>query len=68
MIGGLNIVSSRFALRCWVEFKVEAWPIPKRRRRWRVRRIERSEPGCYQAGNTLIMHPDLIEKLKEHTS
>lgn len=64
MIGGINIVASEFAMRRWVEFTVEAWPIRKRRRGYRVRRVEREEPGCYQSGGTLFMHPTLLAKLK----
>ena len=64
---GLIIVQRPYAERRWVEFKVEPWPIRKRRRNWRVRRYERREPGCYQVGNTLYMHPELFAKFKRAT-
>ncbi len=66
-LAGLSVVQNPYAVRRWVEFKVEPWPTRKRRRNWRVRRYERSEPGCYQVGSTLYMHPELFAKLKHVT-
>lgn len=61
---GLNIVSHPLALEVRTEFKVAQWGlVRKRRRNWRVLRIEISRPGCYQSGNTLYVHPDLVEQL-----
>ena len=64
---GVKIVPHALAREVRDEWKVEAHPTRKRRRNWRVvkRRIDR--PGAYQIGNTIYMHPDLVEKLKQAT-
>lgn len=64
MIGGMNIVPHPLAVTRRME--VQRHPIKKRRRNWSVVRVER--PGCYQIGNTFYMHPELVQKLKEHTN
>ena len=59
---GHPIVSSPLAVSPkWV---VEKMPIRKRRRNWRVAKIE--IPACYRMGNTLVMHPALIAQLRNH--
>lgn len=57
---GMNVVSQPLAVDRRME--VQRHPIKKRRRQWRVVRVER--PGCWQIGNTFYMHPELIEKLR----
>lgn len=61
---GLNIVSHPLAREVRTEFKVARWPSRKRRRNWYVLRIDIDRPGCFQSGDTLYMHPDLVEQLK----
>ena len=61
---GMNIVAHPLARDVRIEFKVMRWATRKKKRKnWRVMRIEINRPGCYQVGNTLYMHPDLIAKL-----
>jgi hypothetical protein len=61
---GLQIVPSTFAREIRTEFKVERWSARgKRRKAWRVTRVEINRPGCLQVGRTLYMHPELIAKL-----
>lgn len=68
MILGLNVVSHRLALTVRNEWAVVPHPTRKRRRGWHVvwRRVE--EPGAYRLGNTIYLHPDLVEKMKQGTS
>lgn len=61
---GMNIVPHSLAVDQRME--VQRHPIKKRRRNWRVVRVER--PGCWQIGNTFYMHPELVQKLKEHSA
>jgi hypothetical protein len=63
MFNGLRIIPHPLAREVRVEFRIERHPIAKRRRRWRVRRVEIIRPGCIQTGGILYMHPDLIAKL-----
>jgi hypothetical protein len=61
---GLKIVPHPLARDVRVEFKVTRWATrDKKRKNWRVMRIEINRPGCYQVGDRLYMHPDLIAKL-----
>lgn len=64
---GLMVVPHRLAREVRDEWRVEAHPIPKRRRRWRVVKHHIDRPGAYRAGNTLFVHPDLMEQLKAAT-
>jgi hypothetical protein len=59
---GMNVVVTPLAVDRRME--VQRHPIQKRRRGWRVVAVER--PGCWQAGRTFFMHPELAQKLKEH--
>ena len=61
---GMNIVSHEFARDVRTEFKVTSWATrDKKRKNWRVMKVQIDRPGCYQFGNTLYMHPELIAKL-----
>lgn len=61
---GLKIVPHKLARDVRTEFRVErCGPVWKRRKRYIVRRVEINRPGCYQMGDTLFMHPELIAKL-----
>ena len=60
---GLKIVPHTLAREVRDEWRVEKHPIPKRRRKWRVVKHHIDRPGCFQMGDTLYMHPDLIAKL-----
>lgn len=64
---GLKIVAHPLAREVRDEWRVEAHPIRKRRRNWRVVKHHIDRPGAYQIGNTIYMHPDLVAKLKEVT-
>ena len=62
---GLKIVPHLLARDRRTEFRVTRWAAgkTKRRKNWRVLRVEIDRPGCWQVGDTLYMHPDLIAKL-----
>ena len=60
---GLNVVPHPLAETVRVTFTVERIAL-RRRRRYFVKRTEVREPGCYQSGITLYMHPTLVAKLK----
>lgn len=62
---GLNIFSHPLARDIRTEWKVERNPIKKKRKGWRVVKQHIDRPGCYQIGNTLYMHPELFEKLRD---
>lgn len=61
---GLNIVSHPLATRNERVAHITRNPTAKRRRRWTLRYETRVIPSAFQAGNTVYMHPSLIEKLK----
>lgn len=65
---GLNIVPHTLAREVRDEWKVERHTIPKRRRQWHVVKHRIDRPGAYQIGNTIYMHPELVEKLRTLTS
>ena len=61
---GLKIVPHLMARDRRTEFKVVRWSERrKKRKNWRVIRVEIDRPGCWQVGDTLYMHPELIAKL-----
>lgn len=64
-IFGINVTTSDFCRRQVVEFKVEPWPIKKKRRGWRVVRHERTEDCAYMVSGALVMHPRLLEKMAQ---
>jgi len=65
VFAGMNIVQTPMAISVRVEFKVSRWsPRDKKRKNWRVRRIEHKTPCVYQAGGVFYMHPALFAKLK----
>lgn len=61
---GLKIIPHALAREVRDEFRVERHPTAKRRRRWRVVKHHIDRPGCYQVGNVLYMHPELLARLK----
>ena len=76
---GITIVPSPSCVRHVVEFKVVPWGTPplttskhhpgqtrKKRRRWRVLRVEREEPVAYMLGDqsTLIAHTDITDQIR----
>lgn len=63
---GMRVVSHPLAREVRDEWKVEPWPIKKHRRGWRVVKHHIDRPGCYQVGDTLYMHPELVTKLREN--
>lgn len=62
---GMTIVPHPLARDRRTEFRVTSWAAgkAKRRKNWRVLRVEIDRPGCWQVGDTFYMHPDLIAKL-----
>ena len=61
---GFTIIPHSLAIEYRVWHTVErVGPPKKRRKRWRVMRHESRKPGCFQMGNTLYMHPDLMDRL-----
>jgi hypothetical protein len=66
MLGGVRVVKSLLAETVTVRHKVVRHPILKRRRNWRVVRIEEHKPAAYMiGGHTLVIHPLLMCELKE---
>ena len=61
LLHGLNIIAHPLATQ--IAYVVQRHPIRKRRRNWRVVRVE--QPGCWQMGNTFYMHPVLVQRLLE---
>ena len=62
---GLTIVPHALARDRRTEFKITRWSTRKKRRKnWKVLRIEIDRPGCWQAGDVLYMHPNLIAQLR----
>lgn len=65
MFAGMKIVPHELARDVRTEFKAVTWATrDKKRRNWRVMRLEINRPGCWQVGDTFYMHPELIAKLK----
>jgi hypothetical protein len=64
---GLNIIPHQLAIEVRTEWLVQRHPIAKKRKQWQVVKHRIDRPGCYQVGNTLYMHPELIDKLIEKT-
>jgi hypothetical protein len=64
---GLNVVPSPYAVEARNEFHVEIHPIKKRRRGWRVVRHYIVKPAVFRIGDTLYVHPDLVERLRQAT-
>jgi len=63
---GLNIVPHPLAREIRTEFKVSRWATrDKKRKCWRVMRVEVNRPCALKVGNTLFMHPDLIAHLPQ---
>ena len=61
---GMKIVPHPLAREVRTEFKVKRHATrDKKRKNWRVLQVEINRPGCYQVGNVLYMHPELIAKL-----
>ena len=61
---GMKIIPHSLAREVRTEFKVTRHAArDKKRKNWRVLRVEINRPGCYQVGNVLYMHPELIAKL-----
>lgn len=68
-LAGLKIVPHPLARDVRTEFKVERTGAPNRKRkRYFVKRIEINRPGCWQVGDTLYMHPELVSKLRKAAS
>lgn len=64
---GLRIIPHLLARDIRTEFKVARWSVKnKRRKNWRVVRVEINRPGCWRVGDTLYMHPELIARLPGH--
>lgn len=65
MLGDVKIVPHALAREVRDEWKVESHPIKKRRRNWRVVKRHIDRPGAYRVGNTIYLHPDLFEAMKQ---
>lgn len=66
LMNGLTIVPHTLAREVRTEYRVTRWAAghDKKRKNWRVMRVEINRPGAYQIGNTIYMHPELVEKLR----
>ena len=62
---GLKIIAHQLAREVRDEWKVEAMPIKKRRKNWRVVKHHIDRPGAYRVGDVLYAHPDILAKLRE---
>jgi hypothetical protein len=61
---GLRIVPHIFAREVRTEYRVMTWAArDKKRKNWRVERVDINRPSCFIAGNTAYMHPEVIAKL-----
>ncbi len=60
--GDVNIVQHILAREYRYEYCLRR--LNKKRKNWRVVRVEFSKPGAYQIGNTIYMHPELYAKLE----
>jgi len=64
-IFGLTIIPHELAYETKTQFKVAAWATrDKKRKNWRVMRVETKRPACFQAGSNFYVHPELVAKLK----
>ena len=61
---GMQILVNPLAMECRTVYRVQPAAIRKRRRGYRVVREEIRRPGAYQMGGTLVVHPDIFEKIK----
>lgn len=67
--GGVQVVTSSLAVETKVHFAVEEWPTKKKRRGWRVVRHEELRPCAYMvSGGTMIVHPEILARLKDHAN
>lgn len=68
---GLNVVTSPLAVS--ITYKVKPWPIKKKRRSWKVERVE--EPCAYLidkdafslfggSGQVIVLHPSVMAELQ----
>lgn len=59
------IVPNTLAREVRTEYRVTRWAAgrDKKRKNWRVVRVEIDRPSAYSIGNTIYMHPDLVAKL-----
>lgn len=68
---GLQIVESLNATTLEQDWSRCRSPSRSRRRHMRgirTRLIEVRKPACYQLGNVLYMHPDMLKQVKERTA
>ena len=64
---GLKIIPHPLARDVRDVWEVVPYNLRARRRRWRVVKRHIDRPGCYQCGDVLYMHPELIAKLPKRT-
>lgn len=61
---GMQILVNPLAMECRTVYRVQPVGIRKRRRGYRVVREEIRRPGAWKMGSTLVVHPDIFEKIK----
>jgi hypothetical protein len=62
---GVRIHTSQHAVKLTYRWEVHRHPIAKRRRGWRVVRVEERTPCVFKTPSGLFMHPVLFAKLKQ---
>lgn len=65
VLNGLWIVPHELAREVRTEYHVVRCSPgrDKKRKNWRVMRVEINRPSAYQVGDTIYMHPELVSKL-----
>jgi len=63
---GIRIFENPLLVKTVVTYQVQRSPIKKRRRNWRVVRIEKQEPAIFMlAGGMMAVHPALMAKMRQ---
>ena len=66
LFNGIRIQESIHAVSVKHTFRVEPWPMRKRRKGWRVVKYTTQTPSAYMiGGHTVVAHPSIVAKLKE---
>lgn len=64
---GMQIVPYPLAIEHYTEFVV-IFTSHRRRKRYQVYALHRTRPACWRIGETLLMHPALIEHMNKSIS
>lgn len=69
ILNDLRIVPHELAREVRTEYHVVRFSPgrDKKRKNWRVMRVEINRPAAYQVGDIIYMHPELVSKLNAAT-